>query len=350
MLDLNNTLLIGSKNGPEEPGIFLYRGQEKVLDANGVEAPGYLAPSKSRAWLYAISVNDGDEQTDSGAIAALKLEGDTYRLVNQESVRGAGPTHVHYAEDLGILLVSNYGGGSVSLHPVGENGEVKPLADYHVHEGSGPNPNRQDAPHVHFVGPSADPYGFYAVDLGTDTLYYYEYEADGVKLIPRPEKNLQAPAGSGPRHYVLDSENPHILYVLCELSSEMLVLDSSQAGTEGAQLQLISMLPEDCDTESKAGAIKLSPDGKFLYGTNRGYDSIAVFSVDAGSDEPLNCVQVAKLHADHPRDMYVGEDVVYTANLESNSISLLDRDVESGKLSNPREIISINEPSFVKIL
>ncbi len=359
MAEKNRILYVGTKNPADQAGIRTYFLNEPeagpISSIEGVEAPAFLALREDEQVLFALSSENG------GKVLSFGRTSDGWEKLSDAPTVGKGPSHIYYDEANGFLLTANYGGGSISLFAVKPDGTIDAVSDVKQHEGKGPNADRQEGPHAHFVG-AADKGAYYCCDLGIDRVVYYKLDAEAKRLVPDPAKDLVLPPGSGPRHFVTDPENAAVYYVLCELSSEIAVFDTS---LDQPLVQVISMLPTDWSGETKAAAVKFSPDGRYLYGTNRGYDSIAVYKVvrggsgDAGSSsgdgsaasgsEPLELVEIFEHGAEFPWDMEVTEDLVITANQISGTVSYISRDVETGKLSNPEEKITIPEARCVLV-
>lgn len=297
-----------------------------------VDDPSYLAKGKSGT-LYAVSEADGFSGIkNSGGIAALKEEADALQLFAAEPTSGAAPCHLLLNADESMLYVSNYMGGSISVF---ETEPALRLTQTIPHLGSGPNKKRQESAHVHFCSFVGE--RLFAVDLGLDALKCYRpFEST---LVPDEACDILLPKGSGPRHFVLSKLYPNTLFIVCELSNEVMMVDISTPG--GTLLQTLSTLPAPCN--STCAAIKQSADGRFIFVSNRGHDSIAVFKLTENKREIALC-DIVKCEGRTPRDFLVLDNHVLVCNQDSDDITLFTFDSKSGKLSFTGERIPVKKP------
>lgn len=312
---------------------------EEVFQSAGVSNPSYLTVSKDGSMIYAVqetSVYDGKE---GGGIAAFKKQRNSLTLLNTMGTRGTSPCHLLLDEKKRFLYTANYSSGSVSMFRLGDDGSIQELCDFKQHSGQGKNPKRQEGPHVHFIGHSSDERGIWCVDLGLDTIFYYEVDAKHAKLIPEGQRDIHLPEGTGPRHFVLAGCRKEYMYVVCELSSEVYVFDCSAKKPQ--IIQSISTL-DGCKTENTCAAIHLSEDGKYLYASNRGDDSIAVFSVE--ENHLLKLVEITKTEGRNPRDFWIGDKLLLAANQDSNSITVFRTDLSTGRITYTGKSISCSKP------
>jgi len=257
--------------------LLVFRPEAGTLEpaggAGGIDNPSYLAVDGERGLLYAVS------ETGNGWAAAYRLDRETMTLreINRQPVHGDGPCHVSLDPARRLLHVANYGSGSYSVLTVGAGGELGPLAGRAIHAGSSVHPERQAGPHAHSAYP--DPSGRVQLvcDLGIDEIVIYESGADG-----RPVKtgSIAAPAGSGPRHLAFHPTMP-LLYVAAELTSRVLAYAFEPGGRQAELVQEADMLPAGWGGASIAADIHVHPSGRWLYATNRGHDSLAVFGIGA---------------------------------------------------------------------
>ena len=173
------------------------------------------------------------------------------------------------------MLVANYGGGNVAVLPIGADGRLAPAASVAMHEGSGPNKGRQEKPHAHGIYLSADQRYAFSPDLGADRVFVYRYDAAKGTLDPHGAAAL--PPGSGPRHLAFDPKETHA-YVINELLSTITVLAYDAAKGTLTAGESVSTLPAGFAGTSWTAEVAVSPDGRFVYGSNRGHDSLAVFT------------------------------------------------------------------------
>ncbi len=279
--------------------------------------PTYLAFSDD---LFLYSVGARDKQ---GGLAAFSPE---LKLINHAVADGAPHCYVSVDEERGLVYGANYHKGQVLVYQCLENGGIE-LVDIHQHEGSGPHEN-QSSPHVHFADLTPDKY-LVTCDLGTDEVVTYNVSDQG-KLAPLAR--YHATPGAGPRH-ILFHPTAKIAYLICELNSTIEVLIYDGLG-EFELMQTISTLPDDYTAFNATAAIRLSKDGRFLYGSNRGHDSIVVYKVLR--DASLELVEIVPSMGNTPRDFILSPDdrFLIVAHQDSDNISVFSRDTETGKLTN----------------
>lgn len=325
----------GTYAGADDNGIFRYRlkGKDGTLEPelalSGVSNPSYLALSQDGSMMYAVMEDMVYHGKAGGGVCSVKCRENSLELLNSRGTTGTLPCHVTLDEEKGVIYTANYMSGSLSVFPLLPDGSIGELGDCRQHVGKGPNPLRQEGPHIHFSGLSPEKDGIWCVDLGLDCIFFYGTDVHTMTLCHRPERDIMLPKGTGPRHFVFQPGNAHRMYVVCELSSEVFVVDILKE--ECRLLQRISTL-ETPNDKSTCAAIKCSADGRFLYVSNRGDDSIAVYKMDQ-KDGLLHLVQIEKAGGKTPRDILVLKDMLLSANQDSNTITCFSRDEETGILT-----------------
>lgn len=342
----NYKLYVGTYAKENQAGIFQYRidGKDRTiqleLERDGISNPSYLALSKDGHRLYAVMEDMEFRGKTGGGFSILESTEGKLSLLCSEGTKGTLPCHVLVDEESGYAFVSNYMSGSLSMFALGDNHDFCSLCDFKQHEGKGTHPTRQEGPHVHFSGFSPKKDGLWCVDLGQDKIFYYEIDVQKGCLEHYSEYDITFPGGCGPRHFVINPVYPQWMYVVCELSSEVFVVDIAEKAPR--IFQRISTLNTP-DAESTCAAIKCSEDGRFVYASNRGDDSIAVYEMDKNTGL-LNRIQIEKTRGKSPRDFLVLEDMVLAANQDSNNITRFYRDADTGKLSAEGECIECHAP------
>jgi 6-phosphogluconolactonase len=316
-------------------GIFACRvsadGQLSLLSAAVCGPnPSFLARHPSLPVLYCVN------ETVDGGVSAFAVDPQTggLNLLNRQPTGGADPCHLSLDPSGSWLMAANYNSGSLTILPVLPDGRLGPGSDYVEHAGAlGPNPQRQDAAHAHML--QFDPGGRFvlASDLGLDRLYVYRLEGESGRLRPHTPAWVAMPPGSGPRHFVFHP-NRRFLYVANELGST--VTACTWDGVQGLLKPFLSRstLPAGFTGQNDVADIHLDPAGRFLYVSNRGHDSLAIFSVD-GQDGSL----VARGHAltggRTPRNFAIDPagKFVLAANQDSDTVVTLRIDPQSGQLA-----------------
>ncbi|KXT79111.1 lactonase family protein [Streptococcus sp. DD13] len=288
--------------------------QPRLLGAE--PSPTYLAIAADG---FAYSVGAKDEK---GGIAAWDPN---FHLIQHVVQEGAPHCYVSVDDDRQLVYAANYHKGQVLVYKKEENGRLT-LADCVQHSGQGPHEN-QASSHVHFADLTPDRY-LVTCDLGTDHLVTYEISEEG-KLTAIDQ--FQITPGAGPRHLVFHPSQK-MAYVVCELNSTVEVLIYDGYG-DFESIQILSLIPKDYDGFNGGGAIRISSDGRFLYVSNRGHDSIASFSI--GADGLLVPLEIVKTGGHTPRDFTLSPDehFLIVPHQDSDNVSVLQRDAANGKLT-----------------
>ena len=349
MFILQVCLLISDQKDTKFDYIRIYRyrlNADGSLDSLGLAGrttgPSYLAMGPAREVL--LAVNEVDVR-GSGTVESWRILGDTLAFINRSETGGAHPCYVTVNAD-GWVLTANYSGGNTALHRLREDGTLSPLLSTLEHEGGGSHP-RQTAPHAHsaYFDPGT-PRGVISVDLGSNDLKFSLIDILNNRLDYREQPVLRMAEAAGPRHMAVRAGGA-VLYVVNELNSTVTVVrrdvDSSYAAGPS-----LSTLPADFSGTNYCADIHLSPDHRFLYVSNRGHNSIAIFAV-SDADGSLRPVAFESVRGDWPRNFAITSDGAFlvVANQKSKNIVSFKRDGNTGKLSF---IDSISAPTPVCIL
>ncbi|WP_342480980.1 lactonase family protein [Paenibacillus sp. FSL L8-0340] len=339
---------VGTYNTKEEDAILLGAlnkdtGEMRVLDGTkGIENPSYLAVNRAGTVLYAAS------EQDEGEIHAFAIEAGTKALhpLGGRSTEGGAPCYVSVHPQGDYIYVANYTGGNVNVFPVGGDGSLQEMSAQVRHEGSGIRIDRQEAPHPHSVIPDSTGGRVLVCDLGLDQVLLYRVQ-DG-KLITHREVDL--PPGSGPRHLAYHPTEQW-LYLINELNSTITVFASDEQQGDLRVLQSVSSLPEQytAGSDDTAADIHVSPCGRFLYASNRGHDSIALFLIDAATGllEPADWVNSG---GRTPRNFAIMGGMLLAANQNSGNIVSFRIDCESGRLIPTGNELEVPSPVCIKAL
>jgi len=282
------TVYVGSYTDGTSRGIYRTsldttsgRATVPVLAAEA-KNPSFLALHPSGRFLYAVSEVDELAGARTGAVMAFAIDPKTGDLtfLNQQPSEGGAPCHLVVDRSGRNVLVANYGGGTVAVLRIGADGRLQPASSVRRHEGQGPNTARQQKPHAHGVYLDAAERFAFAPDLGADRVFVYSFDAEQGTLTPHGAAPVEP--GSGPRHLAFHPKGRHA-YVIGELSNTIAVFGYDPAKGELAPLETVKTLPEGFTGTSYTAEVEVSPDGRFLYGSNRGHDSLVVFRIDAAS-------------------------------------------------------------------
>ena len=342
-------LLIGSyTNTGKSEGIYVYdfnteTGEATRRSVAKATSPSFLALSADRKHVYAVTQTADRE----GAVNAYAFDDETGQLtfLNQEVVGSRGPCHIAIDREGRFVIVANYSGGAVSVLPVEEDGSVGPLAQLIEHEGSGPNADRQQEPHVHSAFFSADEKQVYVQDLGTDKVNIYDFhpESKTSPLVPSAQPFVMGTPGGGPRHAAV-AKDGRFVYVVEEMLANVKVYANTAGKLE--PIQTISVNEEGYEGADGAADIKFSPDGKFLYASNRGdANTLAIYKVDA-ADGTLTKVGNQPTLGKRPRNFTVSPDGKYVlvGHQETEDVVIFARDPETGLLTDTGNRIDVGAP------
>lgn len=327
---MDYTLYLGSYTKRESKGVHqitLNTEQKKLVDYQliaEVDSPTYITFSSDREKMYTIS-----KEEDGGGVTSFnRNENGTYEKIASNTSEDVPPCYIALDEKRNLIFTTSYHGGFLSVYKENEDGSIT-LADRVKHEGSSTHKN-QDAPHTHYADFSPDQKYLMVCDLGTDEVYSYRVADDG-KLTESARYTAQA--GTGPRHLVFHP-NGRIVYLLGELSSELEVLEYNNSDGSLTYIDRISTIPESHTTFNSGAAIRVSTDGKYVYSSNRGHDSIAVFKV-SDEDYTLSLVERVSSEGNTPRDFNFapGEAYLVVGHQDSDNLTLFERDDFTGKLT-----------------
>ena len=331
-------------------GIEVYRfdddtgSLDHVQTVTDIANPSFLAVSGDQRFLYAVCESEG------GAVAAFARDPKTGELseLNRQSSQGAGPCYVSVDASGKYALVANYGSGSIATLPIAGDGSLGEATSAVQHEGSSVNPDRQQEAHAHMIASTPDGRFVFATDLGMDQIVCYTLDTESGQLTRQGQAGATSHPGAGPRHFAF-SPDGNTVYVINELDSTLTVYAyDATSGALSAQ-QTISTLPDEFDGENTCAQVLVSPDGRFVYGSNRGHDSIAIFAIDEGSGQ-VTTVGHAPTRGNTPRNFTIDPsgNWVLAANQESDTVVTMRRIAETGVLSEPLSVFDM--PSVVALV
>ena len=314
------------------------------------KSPSFLAIHPSRKFLYAVGELSGGK---GGAVSAFAIElSGKLTLLNQQSSIGGGPCYVGVDNAGKHALVANYGSGSVAVFPIGVDGKLGEATAFVQHAGSSVNPQRQKGPHAHSIFLDASNRFALAPDLGLDKVMIYKFDSGkGTLATNDPAFSAVAP-GSGPRHFAFHP-NGEFAYVINEMACTVTAFRYDAEHGALRELQTITTLPEgeSVKPEYSTAEVSVHPSGKFLYGSNRGHNTIAVFAID-GETGKLTTVQHEPTQGKTPRNFNLDPSGrwLLAAHQNSDSVVVFRVDIETGKLTPTGQSIEIGSPVCVKFM
>ncbi len=348
---------VGTYSGPKSQGIYVTRlnlksGKCTPLElAAEVKNPSFLAIHPRQDFLYAVSEIEDLDGKPTGGVSAFSFDRETGKLtkLNHQSSEGRGPCHVTVDQTGRVALVANYSGGNVASLPIGPDGRLLPAASVIQHEGKSVNPNRQQGPHAHSINPSLDNRFAMAADLGIDKVLVYRLDASAGKLSPNNPAAADVAPGAGPRHFAFHPSGK-FAYVINELDCTLTAFDFDPQRGVLTPRQTLSTLPEGVEVGpgDSTAEVQVHPNGRFVYGSNRGHDSITVFAVDDAGQ--LQAVQNISTGGKVPRGFGIDPtgQFLLAGNQASDLITVFRIDGKTGELRPTGETLEVGSPVCVK--
>ncbi|MDX8341196.1 lactonase family protein [Draconibacterium sp. IB214405] len=318
---------------------------ELLTTFKGIDNPSFLRLSPDKQFLYTVSRTTPEVEPSGGYVVAYKLdEWGGLHFLNKQVSHGSGPCHIDVSPDRKYVAIATYGGGTTSVYPVKEDGSIDKALTTIRNTGKSVHPN-QTQPHAHSIKFAATEPSIFSADLGTDQLNIFHFE-DG-NLGRYEQEFVKLPAGSGPRHFVFHPTEK-VIYVINELNSTVSCI--RKVDDSWSIFQNISTLPKDFDGESYCADIHFSKDGQYLYGSNRGHNSIAVFKVNP--DQKLTFLGTVPVEGDWPRNFGITPDGKWmlVANQRSHNITVFKMNAETGMPEFSGKQIQLPAPVCIEFL
>jgi len=349
---------IGTYTGSGSQGIYLARFDSNTgrLSAPELAAetrnPTFLAAHPNGRWLYAVGEISDFEGKRTGAVSAFQMDSATGKLtlLNQESSGGAGPCHVALDKTGRCVLVANYGGGSVAALPIQADGRLGPPGSVIQHAGSSVNPKRQAGPHGHFIACDPANRRALACDLGLDKVLLYDLDPARARLTPSNPASVSVPPGAGPRHLVFHPRGRHV-YVVNEMGCSVSVFTYSARSGAMERLETVPTLPPDAAVENTCAEIQVHPSGKFVYASNRGHDSLAIFKVERRGAR-LNPIGWQPAGGKVPRHFAISPDGrwLLAENQASDNVVVFRIELRTGDLKPTGHTVTVSKPVCVEFV
>ena len=358
---------VGTYTSGESEGIYVFEvdsntGSLKLIGAAGAVSkttggsfeklrnPSYQVLSSNFEYLYSVLEIQSYGNKENGAVAAFKIDKETGipQFINCQSAGGKAPCHISTNKAGTYIFAANYADGTAAVFPVLEDGSLSEASCVITHQGFGPNKERQEKAHTHFVSLTPDEKFLCAVDLGIDRIMVYRFDNATGKLYPALHPEVVIRPGSGPRHIVFHPSG-EFAYLINELSSDIVSFEYSSEDGSFSELQYISTLPEGYNDINYCAAIHVSDDGQYLYGSNRGHDSIAIFKIDSLTGK-LALIDIVSTFGSFPRDFQIEPSgkYLYVANQNSNTIVTFRIIPETGIIEATGDIVTTPSPVCIK--
>ena len=349
----NYYMFVGTYTSGQSEGIYVYRFNTLTGDASristfGSKNPSYLCISPNGKYLYAVNENG-----QNGEVSSFVFDRGTGQLhfINKQTSGGADPCYITEDKSGRWIFVANYSSGSLSALPVKADGSLGPLAQNIQHTGTGANKERQEKAHVHSTVLSPDQHYLYTADLGMDREFIYRFDPEKkMPLSPAKDSFVAVDPGSGPRHFVFHPTRPYA-YLIDELSGTVDVFSFNSVTGALKREQRISSHPDNFKGQKGSADIHISPNGKFLYASNRGdANSIAIYSIDAAGK--LHSKGFQSTDGVHPRNFTIDPKghFLLVANRDTDNVVIFSINPQTGMLTSTGKQIKIPNPVCLKML
>jgi 6-phosphogluconolactonase len=345
---------IGTYTGGQNASKGIYRStldlvtgalSEPVLAAEA-RNPTFLEIHPNGRFLYCVS-----EQA-KGVVRAFAIEAATGALqpLNEQSSRGDGPCHVSIDRTGRNVLVANYGSGTAAVIPIQPDGRLAEPTGFVQHSGSGPNPKRQSGPHAHSINPSPDNRYAFVADLGIDKIMIYKLDPEKGTIVANDPPFAQLKPGAGPRHLAFHP-NGKFAYVINELGGTITAFAYKPASGALTELQTVPTLPAGFTGASTCAEVRVHPSGRFVYGSNRGHDSLVVYRIDPAKGT-LTYVEHESAGIKTPRNFNIDPTGAFclVANQDSDSVVVFRINSETGALEPTPNRIAVGKPVCIRFL
>ena len=350
------TLYVGTYTSGKSEGIYVYRMDHAtgaLTRFSSVKSvnPSFLTIDRSKRYLYAVNEVGEYAGKPGGAVSAFAIDPATgnLRLLNEQATQGADPCHLSLDSRKRALLVANYTGGSVTVLPVRTDGTLGMAIDVKQHEGSSVK-EQQKGPHAHCVILDRVERHALVADLGIDKVMIYGFDRATGNLLPAKQPFAELTRGAGPRHLTLHPGGKY-LYVINELDSTLSAFTYNELNGTLSLIETVSTLPSDFTGTSYCADVHVSGSGKFLYGSNRGHDSIVVFEIDVRTGK-LKLVEHVSTEGKWPRNFTLDPTggFLLVANQRTDNVVVFSIDRATGRLKATGNIEEIPAPVCLKFL
>jgi 6-phosphogluconolactonase len=347
-----------TEDGSKSKGIYAYRfdADSGQITSLGLAAettdPSFVALHPNGHFLYAVTKLENYKGPNSGGVSAFSIDRSDGKLtlLNEVPSRGADSCYLTVDKTGRYVLVANYTGGSVAVFPVLADGKLGEASAFVQHTGHGTNPERQEKAHPHSIDLSLDNRLAVVDDLGLDELFVYKFDSAKGSLTPNDPPFVKLDAGAGPRHFARHPSGK-FAYVISEMQSTVTIFSNDEKTGTLHSLQIISTLPKDFSGHNDAAEIQMHPSGKFLYASNRGSDTIALFAIDPGKGT-LTPVEYTPTQGKIPRSFEIDPTgkFLFAENHKSDNIVVFRIDEKTGHLTATGQVLDVGSPVCLKFL
>ncbi|MCU0521142.1 MAG: lactonase family protein [Anaerolineae bacterium] len=348
---------VGTYTRKGSQGIYVFRfdpvtGSLSPVGSAPADNPSFLAIHPNKQVLYAVNEVGEFGGAATGAVSAFAIDwgSGALTLLNQQPSHGQAPAHIAVDRAGAYVYVANYSSGTAAVFPIQVDGSLGTASDVVQHVGSGPDPRRQREPHAHSINLDFGDRRAYVADLGTDKVMIYDVASEPGKLRTNIPASAQVDGGSGPRHLAFHPSGRYA-YLINEMGNTITAFAYNPVDGGLSALQTVPTLPADFDGRSTTADIHVAPSGAFLYGSNRGHDSIVVYRID-NETGGLSYVQHASTEGRTPRNFAIDPTGTYllAANQDSDSLVVFRIDPDTGMLSATGTQVMVSMPVCVSFV
>lgn len=351
-------LFVGTYTNSGSTGIYAGRFDAVLGALTGIEPaaalpnPTFQVSHPNGRVLYSVREQRDEGGRHGGMVYAFAIQAGTGRLtpLNKMPSGGDGPCHLAIDRDGRLLFAANYASGSAAMFRLDRDGRLGAMTDLVQHHGAGPVADRQEGPHAHSVTLSPDNRFAFVADLGIDRLMAYRLDTEGGRMVPHDQPWIATRPGSGPRHMAFHP-NRRAAYLITELGNTMLVFDYDESAGRLEPRQELSTLPAGFAGESYAADVHVAPSGRFVYGSNRGHDTVAVFPIDENTGR-LQPAEHAPVRGKWPRNFTMDPSgrFLLAANQKSDSITIFRIDERTGRLAAAGDPVPVSAPVCLTVI
>lgn len=351
-------LYTGTYTNGKSEGIYIFRFDsesgaiDRVGVASGISNPSFLTLDSRGQYLYAVNEVGEYQGKKTGYVTSFKVDAATGQLtkLNEQESKGTSPCHISVDPANKFVLIANYSSGSIAVLPIKADGSLGEAVETIQHKGSGANKQRQEGPHAHSVTLNSNGRFAFAADLGLDRVMIYRLDGATGKLTANDPPFAQTHPGAGPRHFAIHPKKT-FAYVINELDSTITAFTLDDAKGTLKEIETKSTLPGDFRGQSFCADVHVHPSGRFVYGSNRGHDSIAIFRVDerSGKIEPVG---YESTRGRTPRNFLIDPDgnFLLAANQATDTIAVFKIDPKTGTLRFLDRLIDVPAPVCLKLI